>query len=102
MKLDFEKLFEKALSETIDNNGGSLYDALYEFGIDYDSEEGQAIKEWFGWEEEPEDYEDEEEDNEEEIKRLKYLLNKEGCCSLDKDEMYELQELLDKYGYPQY
>lgn len=37
-----------------------------------------------------------------EIKRLKYLLNKENCCSLDKSELYELQALLDKYGYPNY
>lgn len=36
------------------------------------------------------------------IKRLKYLLNKEGCCPLDKGELWELQELLDRYGYPQY
>lgn len=36
------------------------------------------------------------------IRRLKYLLNKEECCTLDKCELWELQELLDRYGYPQY
>ena len=35
-------------------------------------------------------------------KRIKYLLNKENCCPLDKDELYELQDLLDEYGYPDY
>lgn len=38
----------------------------------------------------------------EEIKRLKYLLNKEKVCSLDKSERYELMTLLNQYGYPQY
>lgn len=35
-------------------------------------------------------------------KRLKYLLNKERVCPLDKAERYELMQLLNKYGYPQY
>lgn len=37
-----------------------------------------------------------------EQKRLKYLLNKESCCSLDKQELFELQDLLNRYGRPQY
>lgn len=34
-------------------------------------------------------------------KKLKYLLSKEKCCPLDKQERYELQDLLNKYGYPE-
>lgn len=34
-------------------------------------------------------------------KRLKYLLDKEDCCTLDKGERYELQDLIQKYGKPE-
>lgn len=36
-----------------------------------------------------------------EKKQLKYLLDKESCCPLDRDEMFELQDLIMKYGYPE-
>ena len=31
-------------------------------------------------------------------KLLRYLLRKEKICPLDKQEMFELQELIQKYG----
>lgn len=51
------------------------------------------------------DYKEKKESLEESIssdkKKLKYLLDKEECCPLDKQERYELQDLLNKYGYPE-
>lgn len=46
-----------------------------------------------------ESLEESKEDNDK--KRLKYLLDKEDCCNLDKGERWELQELINKYGYPE-
>jgi len=47
--MDFEKLFEKALSNEVDNVGGSIESALDTFDI-YDESQRQEIKKWFGWE----------------------------------------------------
>lgn len=47
--MDFEKLFCKALSNEIDNVGGSIDYALDNFGI-YDEPKREEIKKWFGWE----------------------------------------------------
>ena len=60
------------------------------------------------WDEEPLDLEPEEKQEEslnenkeaDEKKKLKYLLAKEDCCPLDKEERYELQSLIQKYGKP--
>lgn len=53
-------------------------------------------------EEDEYDDDDEDEDNNQEIAHLKYLLNKGNCCPLDKAELIELDELIGKYGYPEY
>ena len=44
------------------------------------------------------DFEDEDEAGEEELQRLRYLLNKEEVCPLDKGERLEILQLMDKYG----
>ena len=61
MELDFESLFADCLSSLTEANGGSLSTALWEMGIDDESEQGKAIKKWFGWDDE-EDYDEDEED----------------------------------------
>ena len=60
MELDFEELAASALSALVESNGGSLDTALWEIGIEFDSEEGKAIREWFGWDDE-DDYDEDEE-----------------------------------------
>ncbi len=51
------------------------------------------------------DYKEKKESLEESVssdkKKLKYLLAKEEVCPLDRDELWELQELINKYGYPE-
>ncbi len=58
MKLDYEKLFTKALANLIDQYGGSIETALDECGIVNEDIRNQ-IKEDFGWEEECEELEEE-------------------------------------------
>ncbi len=50
IKLDFESLFNTALTNEIENVGGSIEPALDTLGI-YRDETRQAIKDWYGWEE---------------------------------------------------
>lgn len=50
VKLDFEDLFCKALTELVESNGGSLNSALYDMEIQFESKTGKAIRDWFGWE----------------------------------------------------
>ena len=59
MELDFESLFADCLSGLVEECGGSIETALDQ--LTYDEEERQAIKEWFGWDDE-EDYDEDEED----------------------------------------
>ncbi len=56
MKLEFEELFSTALANEIDAVGGCIETALDDLGI-YNEATRQAIKEWFGWEEDPDDTE---------------------------------------------
>lgn len=58
-ELDFEVLFCKALTEVVEHNGGSLDSALYDMGIQFESETGKAIRDWYGWDDEYDEEEDE-------------------------------------------
>ena len=46
-----EELFAKALATLIEQNGGSMEQALDDIGVQ-DERDRKPIKEWFGWEEE--------------------------------------------------
>ena len=61
VKLDFENLFYKALNNLTDVNGGNLDSALYDMGIQFESETGKAIRKWFGWEDDQDEYAEDEE-----------------------------------------
>ena len=54
IELNFEELFGTALAEIIDHCGGCIENALDELGV-YEDEKQEAIKEWFGWEDEDSD-----------------------------------------------
>ena len=48
MEIKFDILFANALTYMIENNGGSIEEALNYVGITEENEMNQ-IKEWFGW-----------------------------------------------------
>ena len=55
--LNFETMYSVALANEIDAVGGSIEQAMDNFGI-YDNPTKEKVKEWFGWEDEPEDEEE--------------------------------------------
>ena len=52
MELNYKVLFIKAVEAMLDQNGGSLSQALDDLGINWDSEEGKQIRTDFDWEDE--------------------------------------------------
>lgn len=48
MKVNFEILFSNALCGLIENNGGSIEEALDYLGVDEDMDRA-VIKDWYGW-----------------------------------------------------
>ena len=50
MKLNYEILFSNALTGLIENNGGSIEEALDYIGVNEDLERA-VIKNWYGWDE---------------------------------------------------
>lgn len=48
MKVNYEILFSNALTGLIENNGGSIEEALDYLGVDEDMDRA-VIKDWYGW-----------------------------------------------------
>lgn len=48
MKVNYEILFSNALTGLIENNGGSIEEALDYLGVDEDIDRA-VIKDWYGW-----------------------------------------------------
>lgn len=61
MKLKFEELFSDALGALVSECGGSIETALDEMYV-RDIETRDAIRKWFGWDDEEYDEEDEEDE----------------------------------------
>ena len=56
-----EELFAKALATLIEQNGGSMEQALDDLGVQ-DERDRKPIKEWFGWDDEEDSNYEEDED----------------------------------------
>jgi len=93
--------------EPCDIKSAEILDAYDDGGFDYcywniEFDDGEKFKGIPGVAldvREDEALEESKEDNDK--KRLKYLLDKEDCCTLDKGERFELQDLIQKYGRPE-
>jgi hypothetical protein len=86
--MDYKGLFIQAVSTMMEQNGGSLWQALEDLGIDWDSDEGKQIRDDFDWEDEDElDLPD------------KLEIDRPDIDGFDEMEEYINDYLSDEYGF---